>query len=171
MSRRRAVDLRMTGFFGPVLAGLGAFLFETCFFAAGFVFATFFLLAGFLADGFFVAARFLLACRLAADFLAIALLVATFFFLADFFAAGFFRATAFFVDDFLADTFRVVTLRFFPAVFFRADGVRLAAFFRAELAVFFAGISTSSRSQKNAQLYIACIYMEARISRFFTGLF
>ena len=52
------------------------------------------------------------------------------------------------------------------AAFFRED---LAAL-RFLLAVFFAGISTSCRFEKNAQLYIACTDMEARISRFFARL-
>jgi hypothetical protein len=187
MSRRRAVDLRRIGFFATVFLRLGVFFatfffatfffatffFATFFLAAGFFFATFFFATFFLAAGFFLAARFLLARLLEADFLAIAFLFATFFLLADFFVAGFFRATAFFLDDFFADTFRFVTFRLFPEVFFRADGRLLAAFFREDLAalrfllaVFFAGILTSCRSEKNAQLYIACSDMEARISRF-----
>jgi len=121
-----------------------------------------------------LAARFLLARRLAADFFATAFLFATFFLLAAFFAAGFFRATAFFFDDFFAATFLFVTFRFFPDDFFRVDGLLLAAFLREDLAglrfllaVFFAGISISYRFEKNAQLYIAGLYMEAQFSRFF----
>jgi hypothetical protein len=152
------------GFF---LATFFATFFFATFFFVTFFFATFFLLADFFA------ARFLLARRLAADFLAIAFLFATFFFFEDFFAAGFLRATAFFRGAFRADAFFLVTLRFFPALFLRADALPLATFFREVLlalrfllAVFFAGILTSCRFEKNAQLYIACTYMEAQSSRF-----
>jgi len=156
------------GVFMAAFLVLTAFFLLTFLLAAGFFFATFFLLAAFFAAGF-LAARFLLARLLAADFLATAFLFATFLLLADFFAAGFFRAIAF-----CADLFFFVTLGFFPAVFFLADGLRLTAFFREVLAglrfllaVFFAGIFNSYRSEKNAQLYIAYWFMEARISRFF----
>jgi hypothetical protein len=109
---------------------------------------------------------------LAADFLATAFFFATFF-LADFFTAGFFRATAFLRVDFLAVTFFLLTLLDFVAAFFLVEGLPLATFFREALAglrfllaVFFAGIFYSYRSEKNAQLYIGCADMEARISRF-----
>jgi len=164
--------LRLAGVLAAACLRPGAFL------AAFFVLTAFFLLTFFLAAGFFfaaflaagfLAARFLLERLLAADFLASAFLFAIFFLLADFFAAGFFRAIAFF-----ADLFFFVTLGFFPAVFFLADGLRFTAFFREALAglrfllaVFFAGIFNSYRSEKNAQLYIAYWFMEARISRFF----
>lgn len=171
--------LRLAGVLAAACLRPGAFL------AAFFVLTAFFLLTFFLADGFFfaafmaagfLAARFLLERLLAADFLASAFLFAIFFLLADFFAAGFFRAIAFFLDAVFADIFFFVTLGFFPAVFLLVDGLLFAAFFREALAslrfllaVFFAGIFNSGRSEKNAQLYIAWWYMEARISRFFCG--
>lgn len=181
-SRRAAVlltgTLRMAGVL--VAAGLrpgaflAAFLVLTAFFlltfspAAGFFCAIIFFLTAFFTAGF-LAARFLLARLLAADFLASAFLFATFFLPADFFAAGFFRAIALF-----ADVFFFVTSGFFPAVFFLVDGLLFEAFLRDALAglrlllaVFFAGIFNSYRSEKNAQLYIAYWHMEARISRFF----
>jgi hypothetical protein len=155
MSRRLAIDLCLVGFFATFFLRLGAFL-AAFFLAAGFFFAVFFLAAFFLAAGFFFAAFFLLAV---------------------FFAAGFFREDAFLRDDFFAATFFLVTLRFFAVVFFRADVLLLATFFREAflallflLADFFAGILTSCRSEKNAQLYIACIDMEARISRFLSAI-
>jgi hypothetical protein len=98
--------------------------------------------------------------------------------LAAFFAAGFFRATDFFLDDFFAATFLFATLRFVPDDFLRVDGLLLAAFFREDLAglrfllaVFFAGILISYRTEKNAQLYIAALHMEAQNSRFFCSQF
>jgi hypothetical protein len=171
-----AIFLRLGAFLAAffLLAGFFAAFLAAFFLAAGFFFATFFFFAaGFLTTRF-LAARFLLARLLAADFFATAFLFATFFLLAAFFAAGFFRATAFFFDDFFAATFLFDTLVFFPDDFFRVDGLRLAAFLREDLAglrfllaVFFAGILTSYRFEKNAQLYIAGQYMEARNSRFF----
>ena len=60
MSRRRAVDLRLIGFFATFFLRLGAF-FAAFFLAAGFFFATFFFetfffAAFYLAAGFFLAA-------------------------------------------------------------------------------------------------------------------
>ena len=169
-----AVFLRLR----PVAAAflvLTAFFLAIFFLATGFFFVTVFLLARFF-TGDFAAARFLDARLFAADFLATAFLFVTFFFRADFFAAGFFRATDFFLDDFFADTFFLLTVLFLVTGFFLVDGLLLAAFFREAfaglrflLAVFFAGIVNSYRSEKNAQLYIACRHMEARISRFFCG--
>ncbi|MDH4073054.1 MAG: hypothetical protein OEV41_08120, partial [Gammaproteobacteria bacterium] len=87
---------------------------------------------------------------------------ATFFFETFFFAAGFLRDDAFF-----GDTFFLLTFRFDPWDVFRVTGLRPAAFFREAfagarflLAVFFAGIIFSCRSEKNAQLYIAVVHME-----------
>jgi hypothetical protein len=72
-------------------------------------------------------------------------------------------------------TFFLTTFDFFADVFFRATGFRFAAFFREAfvaglrflLAVFFAGIFDSCRSEKNAQLYIAAVDMEASKTGFF----
>jgi hypothetical protein len=165
----------LAGFFAAFF--LATFFLAAFFLVAGFFFATFFLLAAFFFDGF-LAARFLLARRFAADFFATAFLLATFLLLAAFFAAGFFRATDFFLDDFFAATFLFATLRFVPDDFLRVDGLLLAAFFREDLAglrfllaVFFAGILISYRTEKNAQLYIAALHMEAQNSRFFCSQF
>lgn len=134
--------------------------FAAFFFADAFFFVDFFLLGDFFAERFALA-RFRLV---------------DFFFDADFFReAFFFREVAVLRDDFLAATFFLVTLRLLAAVFFRVEALFLDTFFREAfaalrllLADFFAGIWISCRSEKNAQLYIAGLLMEARNSRILT---
>ena len=142
-----------------------------------------FLPADFFAEGF--AADFLRAAVVPAPFDFLLTFFVAFFltefleadflvdFRADFFAdfflvAGFLRATDFFFDAFLAEDFFAVTLRFLPAVFLLAadfrDAVvflRLPARFCFLLAAFFAGMFHSCRSEKNAELYIGYLNMEA----------
>ncbi len=129
---------------------------------------------------FFVAPRFLAVVFLdvflvdffAADFFLL-------FFLPGFRVAAFFRAGFFFdtflVDDLAADFLLVLlTLRFVPEVFLLAPGLRAALFgllvpvrFAFLLAAFLAGMVGSCRSEKNAELYIGCLDMEALISGYF----
>jgi hypothetical protein len=184
-----AVILLRAGAFLLIFFLLAFFLDEGFFPATGFVFDAFFLLAFFLAAGFFFDAFFLatdlffdafflLAFFLAAGFFFDAFFLATDFFLAtffldDFLATGFFRVTAFFFDAFFVDAFFLLTLDFLPTDFFLLTELRLAALFREAfaglrflLALFFAGISYSCRSEKNAQLYIDGADMEALKSRF-----
>lgn len=125
---------------------------------------------------FFLAPRFL-AVVFPADFLAADFFVL--FFLPGFRVAAFFRA-GFFFDTFLVDDLATVfllvllTLRFVPEVFLLAPGLRAALFgllvpvrFAFLLAAFLAGMVGSCRSEKNAELYIGCLDMEALISGYF----
>ncbi|HEX7719547.1 MAG TPA: hypothetical protein VF389_07065, partial [Woeseiaceae bacterium] len=148
----------------------------------------FFLTEAFLPEAFrdAVFAAFLLplpflAVVLRVDFVTADFLV--FFFLLGFRAAAFFRAAGFFFDTFLAEDFVFVllTLRFVPEVFLLAAGLREELLFREEpldedllgllvparfaflLAAFLAGMVSSCRSEKNAELYIGCQDMEALI--------
>jgi len=156
---------------GAFLAG--AFL-EAVFFLEGDFLLAFFLLAtGFFLLAFFATGLFFDTFLAPERFLEAAFFFATFFFetffrLADFFAAGFLREAVFFLDDFFAAAFFLLTFRLFPEVFFLFAGLLLAAFFREALTglrfllgFFFAGIFCSYRSEKNAQLYIARVDMEA----------
>jgi hypothetical protein len=153
-----------------------AAFFELAAFFTGFLVDFFLLPAPFFADG--LAAAFLRDAGFA-DFVADFLLTlpADFlrpaFFTVDFFAAGFFRAAAFFVGAFFRDDFFVLNLRLFPEAFLPAAGLRDAAFFLPVpacfcflLAAFFAGMFHSCRSEKNAELYIACWNLEPHFQRF-----
>lgn len=169
-----------------VAAFLRECLLPVVFLVAGFL-PEGFLADAFLADAFFAAtffeAFFLLAFFLAAGFLRDTFFRAGFFFeavfLPDAFFAGFFfaadtlREADFFVDFFAFAAFLVTadfldTFRFLPAGFL-LDGVFFfPTFFREAfavlrflLAVFLAGMLYSYRSEKNAQLYIAMVHMEA----------
>ena len=131
-------------------------------------------------------AAFLLPVRLlAVDFRADFLTVDFFapFFLLGLRAAAFFRAAGFFFDTFLAEDFDLVLL-----TFLLAPGLRVELFLREGLlregllgllvparltffvAAFLAGIFGSCRSEKNAELYIGCVDMEALNVRAFRGL-
>jgi hypothetical protein len=125
---------------------------------------------------FFVPPRFLVVVFFV-DFFAADFFVPFFlpgFRLAAFFRAGFFFDT-FLVDDLAADfVFVLLTLRFVPEVFLLAPGLREAllglpvpARFAFLLADFLAGMVGSCRSEKNAELYIGCLDMEALISGYF----
>ena len=144
---------------------------EDTFLAEGF--ATAFLRDGFLAvpDADFLLTflvdflvGFFVPAFLAADF-------------ADFFAAGFARVGVFFFfEAFFADDFFALILCLLPAVFLLAVDLRDAAVFLPVparfcflLAAFFAGMFNSCRSEKNAELYIGCLNMEAQNSAFFRG--
>ncbi len=161
------IDFLATAFFFA-----GAFFFESDFLAAGLLtfFAVFFLAPVFFAVFFFEP-------DLEEDALLFVVFLLTFLRDAGFFRdaallpAGFLRAADFFFDDFFATTFFLLTLRFLPTGFLEATDLDLAADFREAfaglrvlLAVFFAGISYSCRSEKNAQLYIACRDMEGLIT-------
>lgn len=115
---------------------------------------------------------------LTADFLLL-------FFLLGFRAAAFFRAAGFFFDTFLAEDLAadfallLLTLRFFPEAFLLAPGLReellgllVPARFGFLLAAFLAGMGRSCGSEKNAELYIGCLDMEAlniRVPRLVTA--
>lgn len=147
----RATDLRaVVDFFLPEAfrgAALAAFFVPVLFLAVVF-------LVVFLPAGFFVL-FFLLGLRTAAFFR----------------AAGFFFET-FLAEDLAADFVLVLlTLRFVPEVFLLAPGLRevllgllVPARFAFLLAAFLAGMVSSCRSEKNAELYIGCQHMEALIS-------
>ncbi len=132
--------------------------------------------AAFFFAAFFVAPRFLAVVFLvdffAADFFLLFFLLG--FRVAAFFRVGFFFDT-FLVDDLAADFFLVLlTLRFVPEVFLLAPGFREALFVLLVparlaflLAAFLAGMVGSCRSEKNAELYIGCLDMEALISGYF----
>ena len=166
---------------GPALPArdvCAAAFFELAVFFAGFLVDFFLLPAPFFADG--LAAAFLRETAFA-DFVADFLLtlpadfVRPAFFTVDFFfAAGFFRTAAFFVGAFFRDDVFVLNLRLFPEAFLPAVGLRDAAFFLPVpacfcflLAAFFAGMFHSCRSEKNAELYIACTNMEPYFSAVF----
>jgi hypothetical protein len=150
------VDLREDVFFVAV-----AF-----FLAATFLVPTFFEL-GFFELGFFDAAF------LAVFFLLTAFFFATFFLLTFFFAV-FLPEAAFLLLDAVA--FFLVTLRFLgaalPAAALRGADFFLAVVdvFRCLLAVFFAGIFYSWRTEKRRGLYMACAGMEARFQPVFSHL-
>lgn len=171
------------------LAFFAVFFFDAAFFDVTFFDEDFlavalpdFLAVFFLEAGFFLPAflddDFLAEDFLAEDFFFVAFFVtflreAAFFFGAFLLLAGFLRAIVFFFDDFFAATFFLLTLDFLPAVFLLEPDFALAADFREAftglrflLAVFFAGISYSCRSEKNAQLYIASSDMEGLIIGF-----
>ena len=165
---------------GAVLPGrdvCGAAFFGLAAFFTGFLVDFFLLPTPFFADGLAAAFREAAFADFAADFLLT--LPADFFrpafFTVDFlFAAGFFGAAAFFVRAFFGEDFFVLNLRLFLEVFLPAAGLRDAAFFLPVpacfcflLAAFFAGMFHSCRSEKNAELYIACPNMEPHFSGVF----
>jgi hypothetical protein len=131
---------------------------------------------GFAVDGFLAADFFPAFLLVGAFFLA-----ATFFLLEVFFRAAVFRCAALFDAFFFgvgffffaAAGFFLVTLRLLDAGF-RAAAFRLAAFlfeavafFRFLLAVFFAGIFNSCRTEKRPGLYMAWTRREARFFQCF----
>lgn len=179
-------------FVDVVLRFAGAFFLLAFFVLAGFFFVLAFLAEAFLAEAFlaeaflaeaFLAGAFLREAGFFFDFDAFffavfltafdllffpAAFLLTFFFVGRFLATGFLRETAFFFAFFDA-AFFLVTLAFLPVVFFRETAFFEAAFLRAVpaflrflLAVFFAGIFDSCRSEKNAGLYIGWGHMEAQ---------
>jgi hypothetical protein len=134
--------------------------------------------AAFFCDGFLAVPEADLLLTFLVDFLVDffvpAFLAADF---ADFFAAGFaLAAVFFFFAAFFADEFFALILCLLPAVFLLAVDLRDAAAFLPVparfcflLAAFFAGMFNSCRSEKNAELYIGCLDMEAQNSAFFPG--
>jgi hypothetical protein len=137
----------------------------------------FFLLGTFFVDAFFLLAAFFLTPDLLVDFLLAAFFRDGFLrltaFLAATFLLGFFRAiffllTAFFF--FAGEDFFLLTLRFFDADFLGAPFLTATffldagAFFRFLLALFFAGMWYSCRTEKRPGLYMACARREARFS-------
>lgn len=101
-------------------------------------------------------------------------LAAAVLFLAGFLAAVAFLRPAAFVAAFLGVADFLLTFDFFPVDFFLDDDPRVAAFRRGAdararclLVAFLAAIPDSCRSEKNAELYIACVYMEAQKQAFF----
>jgi len=139
--------------------------------------------AAFLRDGFLAvpAADFLptffvffvFVVDFLADFFAPAFLEPDFF--AGFLAAGFAPAAVFFFfDAFFAEDFFALIFCFLPVAFLPAVDLRDAAAFLPVpgrfcflLAAFFARMFDSCRSEKNAELYIGCLDMEAQNPAFF----
>jgi hypothetical protein len=146
-------------------AGLAAAFFDTAFAGPAFL-----LLAGVFAT-FFVdlpALDLVLLAAFAGVFFRVAFLEEAFL------RAAFLGVAFLFLATFLFDDFLLVTLRFLPLVFLLAGAdLRVAAFFllaavrfRFLLAVVFAGMLDSCRSEKNAGLYRARLNLEARSGAF-----
>ena len=149
-----AVDFFLLAFF------LGAAFLRPTFWAA---FRLAFLVAGFFFTDFFFEAAFFFAAGF--FFTAAFFFAEAFFFEAGFFLeAGFFFAAAFFL--LAGAAFFLVTLRFLAADFLAAAFLAetflrdAGAFFRFLLAVFFAGIFYSCRTEKRRGLYIDVASME-----------
>ena len=172
-----------SGFFFNTFRLLTFLVRPAFFLVAGFFLTTFrllaffpaaFFLAVFLAAFFF--ATFFLVTFFRVTFFFAAFFLATFFRVTFFLAAGFLRATVLFFAPFFAEDFLRFTVRCLPIAFFLAAALLFAAVFREPfaglrvlLAVFFAGIFYSYRIEKNAQLYIDLMDMEALKRPFFTA--